>query len=129
MTTTVETATRPQTSSTKALNTQKAQLLEQLVPAPQHQRPGAASKAAASPLTVYWWAGKVTLRPVPLRRSQTENPISFKPPSTPSVKRSRHLRVAGRVRPPVKGYEPASAVTCGEAKRVRLPFKVVPMKV
>jgi hypothetical protein len=38
--------------------------------------------------------------------------------------------VNARFRPPARGYEPASAVTCcGETKRVRLPFKVAPMKV
>jgi hypothetical protein len=37
------------------------------------------AKLRRSPLTAYWRAGKVTLRPPPLRRSQTEKPISFKP--------------------------------------------------
>ena len=44
------------------------------------------AKLRRSPLTEYWRAGNVTLRPLPLRRSQTANPISFKPSSTPSVK-------------------------------------------
>ena len=35
---------------------------------------------------VHGRAGNVTLRPLPLRRSQTANPISFKPSSAPSVK-------------------------------------------
>ena len=43
-------------------------------------------KLRRSPLTEYWRAGNVTLRPVPLRRSQTENPISFRPSRTPSLK-------------------------------------------
>ena len=44
------------------------------------------AKLRRSPLTAYWRAGNVTLRPLPLRRSHTANPISFKPSSTPSVK-------------------------------------------
>src|SRR6187401_2369523 len=43
-------------------------------------------KLRRSPLTEYWRAGKVTLRPPPVRRSQTAKPISFNPSSGPSVK-------------------------------------------
>src|SRR5437773_1842891 len=39
-----------------------------------------------SPLTLYWRAGKVTLRPLPPRRSQIEKPISFMPSIGPSLK-------------------------------------------
>src|SRR5262245_11821087 len=44
------------------------------------------AKLRRSPLTEYWRAGKVTLRPTPLRRSQIAKPISFSPSSSPSVK-------------------------------------------
>ena len=44
------------------------------------------ANACRSPLTVYCLAGKVTFRPLPLRRSQMENPINFSPSSGPSVK-------------------------------------------
>ena len=39
------------------------------------------AKLRRSPLTAYWRAGNVTLRPPPPRRSQMEKPISFKPSS------------------------------------------------
>src|ERR1700733_2344049 len=42
--------------------------------------------APPSPLTPYWRAGNVTLWPLPPRRSQMANPISFKPSSSPSTK-------------------------------------------
>ena len=44
------------------------------------------AKLRRSPLTEYWRAGKVTLRPVPVLRSQIPKPISFSPSSGPSVK-------------------------------------------
>ena len=37
------------------------------------------AKLRRSPLTEYWRAGNVTFRPLPLRRSQTAKPTSFKP--------------------------------------------------
>jgi hypothetical protein len=39
-----------------------------------------------SPLTEYCLAGNVTLRPLPVRRSQTANPISFMASSGPLVR-------------------------------------------
>src|SRR5438876_1055554 len=44
------------------------------------------AKLRRSPLTLYCLAGNVTLRPGPPRRSQTENPINFRPASGPFVK-------------------------------------------
>src|SRR5439155_17496218 len=45
------------------------------------------AKLRRSPLTAYWRAGNVTLRPpAPPRLSHTLNPSSFKPSSTPLVK-------------------------------------------
>ena len=39
------------------------------------------AKLRRSPLTEYWRAGNVTLRPLPLLRSQIPKPISFSPSS------------------------------------------------
>jgi hypothetical protein len=39
------------------------------------------AKLRRSPLTEYWRAGNVTLRPPPVRRSQIAKPISFYPVS------------------------------------------------
>ena len=44
------------------------------------------AKLRRSPLTEYWRAGNVTLRPPPPRRSQIANPMSFSPANGPSVK-------------------------------------------
>jgi integrase len=50
------------------------------------------AKLRRSPLTAYWRAGNVTLRPLPPRRSQMLKPISLKPSSAPSVTRAPERR-------------------------------------